>query len=234
MLTSGVVLEQKGSYFVFPELESIPYFSHGIVGRQGGFPDLPTDCTDAGRIVRIKQVHSDRVVTADEAGDRVPEADGIILTRPGTCSVIKTADCVPILIVNPHLRHIVLVHAGWRGTRSRITEKAVEKYLAGAPGDPSARQLTVAFGPAIRRCCYEVGPEVRDAFAAAGFPVERLFDGRRLGLVEANRFQAEQLHLNHFLDSGVCTCCDSDRFYSYRRNGTERRILTFAGFIGDP
>lgn len=221
-------------YFVFPELEEIPHFTHAIFGRQA----LPTDYTDAlqvleippANLVRIRQVHSDRVVTPEEAAGEIPDADGIILAQPGRFSLIKTADCVPILVVNPQLRHVILVHAGWRGTRSRVLSRAIERYLGEAPGHPDADQLIVAFGPAIRQCCYEVGSEVREAFEKQGFAVESLFRGRMLDLVKASRQQAESLGVGKFIDSRICTACTTDLFYSYRKEGTDDRILTFAGF----
>jgi YfiH family protein len=119
-------------------------------------------------------------------------------------------------------------HAGWRGTANRIVEKGVSKLLevSGA----KAEEVLIAFGPCIRKCCYEVGEEVKRAFAAARQEVSRIFSGPFLDLVEANRRQLFRLEVTRILDSNLCTACRTDVFYSYRRERTPSRIWTIAGF----
>ncbi len=91
-------------------------------------------------------------------------------------------------------------------------------------------ELVVAVGPSIRRCCYEVGPEVLEQFDRAGHDMNRIASGRQLDIAEANRAQAEELGIKHFLDSGMCTACRTDLFYSYRREGKTGRCWALAGF----
>ncbi len=115
-------------------------------------------------ITRIKQVHSDliREVHSGENDISVPvEADGIILTEPGIFGVIRTADCVPVILVHPESKTTAIVHAGWKGTCSRITRKAALRMLeltSAAPGE-----IKTLAGPCIHYCCYEVGTEVIEA-----------------------------------------------------------------------
>jgi copper oxidase (laccase) domain-containing protein len=91
----------------------------------------------------------------------------------------------------------------------------------------SAGDVHAAIGPSIRVCCYEVGDEVIGAFAASGRDVERISRagarGRRhLDLVEENRAQllASGVSAECIYDSRVCTVCENDRFYSFRKEGS--------------
>jgi YfiH family protein len=185
------------------------------------------------QVVQLKQIHSDRVIKIDgsyEHGAGPAQADGIQLARDGFFAVIKTADCAPVIAVHPKSRSVCALHAGWRGTRDRITKKALNRFLSETGASPD--ELTVAIGPSIRRCCYEVGPEVLEQFDRAGHEMSRIASGRQLDIVEANRVQVEDLGIERFLDSGMCTACRTDLFYSYRREGKTGRLWALAGFVG--
>jgi YfiH family protein len=129
-------------------------------------------------LVQMKQMHS-AVVHRVSAPPRGPLAgDGIITDTPGLLLAIKTADCVPVLIADVKRRVIGAFHAGWRGTAARIVEKGVgemRRQFGSAP-----RDLRAAIGPSIRRCCYQVGPEVRaefdSQFSYSGDLFEEVFD----------------------------------------------------------
>ncbi|HJS74053.1 MAG TPA: peptidoglycan editing factor PgeF, partial [Vicinamibacteria bacterium] len=150
--------------------------------------------------------------------------DGLVTDRTGVGLVVESADCVPLLFRASKEGAIAAVHAGWRGTLARIASRAVlrlKEDFGAAPED-----LVAVVGPAIRVCCYEVGDEVIDAFAGSGRDADRISRpgprGRRhLDLVEENRSQLEASGLlpERILDSRVCTRCESDRFYSFRREG---------------
>jgi len=234
-------------FFVFSELEAIPGLLHAFTTR--ATDDLVKDAPTPGevargkpvfletlgispeRVIQLKQIHSDRVITIDESYNQttMPEhADGIQLARAGFFAVIKTADCAPIIAVHPQSRSVCALHAGWRGTRDRIVSKALTRFLSETKADP--KDLIVAIGPSIRRCCYEVGPEVLEQFEQAGHDMARIASGRQLDIVEANRAQVEELEIGRFLDSGMCTACRTDLFYSYRREGKTGRLWALAGF----
>lgn len=186
------------------------------------------------RLVQLQQVHSDQVVTLPgEAAAQPPavcryRADGVILARPGYFSVIRTADCLPIIGIFAAQKRICAFHAGWRGTRDRIVGKGIRKFLKLTGAAP--QHLIVALGPCIQRCCYEVGPEVREQYVLGGHAVERVFFGRHLDLVEATRAQLEEAGVTTILESGMCTACRTDVFYSYRREGLTGRLWALAGF----
>ncbi|MGH9340655.1 MAG: peptidoglycan editing factor PgeF [Acidobacteriota bacterium] len=238
------------SYFVFKDLEDIPGFVHAVTSRRtdAQLKDAVVHGEVAPKkllflqrlnlqphqLILLKQIHSDHVVTIDEnfrqtsPDSYIGSADGIILTRPGYFSVIRTADCLPVLGVLPQEKKAFSFHAGWRGTCSRIAATGVQKFLQITGAQPE--DLTVALGPCIRKCCYEVGPELREKFAAAGHHVDRLFSAGHLDLVEANRVQLEELGIRRILDSGMCTACRTDLFYSYRKEGETGRLWTLGGF----
>lgn len=191
--------------------------------------DIPSD-----HLVTLRQVHSCRVVDALEVEGKV-EADALVCDTPGIYIGIFTADCVPILLFDCQHGVIAAVHAGWRGTLSRILTPTIDMMLAkGARID----DIEVIFGPAICRDCYEVGMELIEEFGAADFPMERIstIDTAKgkghIDLVEANIFTLETLGISaeRISRSNLCTRCDTDRFFSARRLGINSgRILTAIG-----
>ncbi len=187
-------------------------------------------------ITRVQQVHGTSVAVVRAGGARSSEglparADALITDDPTVALSVVVADCVPILIADRHRGVVSAVHAGWRGTCASMAIAAVKALQQHFGSDPA--HLVAAVGPSIGPCCYEVGVDVREAFAANGFPpdqVQRWFateaspasSGRiRLDLWSANRDQlvhagvpGEQIHL-----SRLCTVTAADRFFSYRREG---------------
>jgi polyphenol oxidase len=126
-------------------------------------------------LVTLRQFHSDVIHVAGGPSAEAPKADALIATAPGLLLGVQTADCVPILLADPRRRVVAAVHAGWRGTLARIAVKTLGRMSMEFGTRP--RDVVAALGPAIGRECYEVGPEVAQAFAAQ-FPVAaEWFDG---------------------------------------------------------
>jgi len=115
-------------------------------------------------LVTLRQFHSDVIHVAAAAGSEAPKADALITSTPGLLLGVQTADCVPILLVDTRRRVVAAIHAGWRGTLARIAVKTLGRMRAEFETRP--RDVIAALGPAIGRCCYEVGPEVAQGFAA--------------------------------------------------------------------
>jgi YfiH family protein len=182
------------------------------------------------------QEHSDRIMVLSEKGRPEEPADAVITMLSGVLVGVRVADCVPALIYDPNSGVVGAVHAGWRGTASRILEKTIrlmEKEFGASPAD-----MLLAIGPAIRRCCYEVGEEVlRKVITATGEAqnsnsFHSLKGGRHyVDLPLANRVQAGRAGIrpeNVWL-SGECSFCGPAKYHSYRREkGTGRQ----GGFIG--
>jgi polyphenol oxidase len=210
-------------------------------------------------LVTLHQVHSDIIRFVDSPVEPQLAGDGMITATPGLFLGLQTADCLPIILVDPKRRAIGVFHAGWRGTVKRIVEKGVgemRRRLGSRPSD-----LKAAIGPGIHGCCYEVGSEVREkfesqfAYAAKLFreveesdPVREkypmLFLTARapghsvlpkkifLDLVEANRQQllAVGVPAKSIEASPLCTNCRPDLLFSYRaEKGRTGRMMAVAG-----
>ena len=143
---------------------------------------------------------------------------------------VKTADCVPILLVDSRNRAVAAVHAGWRGTLLGVARGAA-LALRSAYGTLPA-DLNVAIGPAIGFCCYEVGEDVAGHFRSI-FPERGDLNGAaRLDLPEANRRQLVELGVpaEKIFQAGLCTRCNAAEFFSYRREGDGAgRMLSAVG-----
>jgi len=223
-----------------PALETVAGLVHGFERRRASaLPESREESRarvaavlrEKGRLLSLKQVHGVAVALAPFEG--TPEADAAVATAAGLILGIETADCLPVLLVDPARRFVAAVHAGWRGTASGVVGHAVGALVArGArPED-----LLAALGPGIGPCCYEVGDELRAAFGTDGgaffHPGPR---GRpHLDVRAANVAQLERAGIPseriHSVDD--CTSCRRDLYYSYRRDGAGAgRMISFVGFL---
>lgn len=172
--------------------------------------------------VTLQQIHSNCVVNANNLRtnqhDRQIEGDALITDLPGKSIGIRTADCVPILLLDPKNRAVAVIHAGWRGSAAEIAKQTLQSLTESFR--TKAEDLFAAFGPCIRSCCYEVGEEVAEKFSAL-FPEWGREDKARLklDLPEANRRQLLRggMREDRIFDSCLCTVCQPEQFYSYRR-----------------
>ena len=172
---------------------------------------------EADALVLARQVHEAGVLEAgpDDSGV-IGEADILVTRTPGRVLAILSADCVPVILHGDGV--VGVVHAGWRG----LVGGAIE---AGIAVVGSVTQAWV--GPAIHACCYEVGPEVVEAFTGAGLPIaghDRVDPGR--AAVAALR-RAGVVDIQAVTD---CTSCDP-RYFSYRRDGVTGRQGSFVGLV---
>jgi purine-nucleoside/S-methyl-5'-thioadenosine phosphorylase / adenosine deaminase len=130
---------------------------------------------DGAPLVTLRQFHSDVIHVVAAPCEEAPKADALITATPGLLLGVQTADCVPILLADTRRRVVAAIHAGWRGTLARIAVKALGRMKMEFGTHP--RNVVAALGPAIGRCCYEVGPEVAQAFAAQFPAAAEWFDG---------------------------------------------------------
>jgi YfiH family protein len=126
-------------------------------------------------LVTLRQIHSDVIHIAAAPVADAPKADALATRTPGLLLGVQTADCVPILLADTRQRVVAAIHAGWRGTLARIAVKTLGKMRMEFGTRPC--DVVAALGPAIGRCCYEVGPEVAQAFAAQFRAAADWFDG---------------------------------------------------------
>jgi len=257
-----------------PALSKLPWLIHAFSTTTGGISSLENEkvlnlgftdwdtCenilenrrrfqTAAGAedfpLVTLKQFHSDVIHLFNSTSTDPRKGDASITNHPNLLLAIQTADCVPILLVDPKKRAIAAIHAGWRGTLARIAAKTVGKMQMHFGTNPP--DLIAAIGPSIGPCCYEVGTEVATQFLSQFADAPAYFDEFRTGdepnpiqwlnmmppghqpppkgvlldLRKANRSQLLSAGLRpqniHTID--LCTACHPDLLFSYRKRGPQ-------------
>lgn len=220
-------------------LAGVPGLTHGFEQRLGpnGWETreqarerLTAALRGQGRLLLLHQVHGAALRLAPWEG--LPDADAGLALEPGLLLGIETADCLPVLLVDPVLRRVAAAHAGWRGSLAGVAGAAARALLerGSRPED-----LLAALGPCIGPCCYEVGEELREAFGPGSAAFFRLGPRGRphLDLRAANRRQLLELGLRPERLGQVddCTACRPERYHSYRRDGRGAgRMLSWVGF----
>lgn len=172
---------------------------------------------DPGDLVFVKQTHSAKVVFVDQTTKEncIPEADGLVTNCKNIALAVFTADCLSIFLYDAINSSIGLLHAGWRGTKDNIASEAIRLMQRKFNTDPS--NLRVGFGPCIRECCYQVSDQFKDSFAEDIIEKEGKY---YLDLISINKKQliAAGVKEDNISDCGICTLCESDGFFSYRKD----------------
>jgi len=219
--STRVALDTKGPSFI----------DYGFKGNAGGTVDARKRlCSaldiDFEKITFGEQVHGTSAVEVagdlvgaghDSPDTRIPSTDALFTSVPGVAVAVLTADCVPVLLADMASGGVAAVHAGWRGALAGIVENAVA-LMAGAAGSPP-ESLLAFIGPSIGPCCFEVKDEVTGSLPGgdACFLAER--GGSSFldlpGLVE-NRLRKTGVTAANINRAGICTCCNTDLFHSFR------------------
>lgn len=198
------------------------------------------DAMPEGIILPV-QTHSCNVAVARESQAEYPDTDALVTDKAGVMIGIRTADCVPVLLCDDVRRVVAAVHAGWRGTVGGITHKAVDVMVSEFGCRPA--DMHAIIGPSISPEAFEVGNEVVEQFMRAGFPknivlknplplAKRFGEGvpqrggegaSHIDLWKANQWllteagvPAKQIEV-----AGLCTCTNTNRFFSARREGID-------------
>lgn len=218
--------------------EGIPFLVHGFGTRHWRERDFQRvkELKDF-KLLFLRQIHSDRIhVIDDMPAGRLP-GDAMITRQKGVLLIIKTADCLPVLMVDRRQKVIAAVHCGWKSTSLGLIQKVVKRMEEHFGCDSSA--LLVAMGPCIGRNCYEVGDDVRQEFERNGFSLEAFqphlsWRGEYfLDLKRANGLQLMDVGVSESKISEVdlCTHCE-DALLSYRRDKkSSDRMLSFVGLL---
>jgi copper oxidase (laccase) domain-containing protein len=209
----------------FPALQAVTFCRHAFIERIPGI-DVSHDKAEALKrldavhreircqigisdwpLLTAQQIHGDKIAIVDQpaAGDKeFAGCDGIITNQKKIALGIHVADCCAVYIVDPKTPAIGLVHSGKKGTEAAIVSKAIQQMHDNLGSDPA--ELVVQLSPCIRPPHYEID------FAA------QIIEQCRAAGVKA-------IH-----DSGVCTACDVERYYSYRaEKGKTGRMLALLG-----
>ncbi len=191
---------------------------------------LVADALDAPELVFVRQVHGVGVQVVDgrPAGDdgTLPEADVLITDRAGKFLVVQVADCQAVLMFDRVRRVVANVHCGWRGSVANVAERAVEALRGRFGCDP--KDLLVGIGPSLGPCCAEF-VKYRQEIPSRFWAYRRdtvYFD---FWTMTRDQLTAAGVREDHIETSGLCTRCNSDRFFSYRG---EKRTGRFPAVIG--
>ena len=208
-----------------------PRFTGDTEDIYAGFrKELAISCElDSGQFVFPRQTHSDRVavVTSENFANTIDDTDALITNEPGIFICVQTADCVPILLFDPEKKVVAAVHAGWKGTISKIAKKTVEQMtetFGCNPGD-----IIAGIGPSIHMHAYEVGPEVIGSVEASfNNHTALLKPSMNSGKAFFDLWEANQTVLTeagipegNIELMGLCSFEQADLFYSARRDGTD-------------
>lgn len=197
--------------------------------------DLPEQVAENRALVRrllpaepswLNQIHGSGVVDAERVVG-VPDADAAVSRQSGAVCVVMTADCLPVLLCDRAGQVVGAAHAGWRGLHGGVIEATVSAMGV----DPS--DLLAWLGPAIGPDAFEVGGEVRDAFvsdctqSADAFRPARQGDKWLANIYLLARQRLGRLGVTAVYGGDTCTVRDSERFFSYRRDGVTGRMGSF-------
>lgn len=173
------------------------------------------------------QTHSDNINIINkvhEQGwnsleDTIGNCDALITNQSNIMLTILTADCVPILLFDPKQKVIAAIHAGWKGTQQQISSKTVEKMQKEFESHPS--DIIAGVAPSIGKCCYEVDWNVAKYFEHIENAYENRGEKQMLDLPHINKVQLLEAGLieAHIEMSNVCTACEVEDYFSYRKEG---------------
>lgn len=172
----------------------------------------------------LQQVHGNRVIDAGNWQSGI-EADAIYTDQAGQVCAVMTADCLPVLFTDRTGSQVAAAHAGWRGLLAGVLENTVARFS----GEPKTIQAWL--GPAIGPQQFEVGIEVFDAFTAEDAKAEQAFSRRDkqhflADLYQLARQRLARLGVTAVFGGDYCTVTDSERFFSYRRDGRTGRMAS--------
>lgn len=232
--------EKKSNLFIgrFGHLYRNSIIDHGFSTRRGGISNFPYDSLNLGyqtgdaqhnieenrkrffqaieiiseQVAVPEQIHDNQIAKVDNPG-HFPETDGLITNVPRIVLSIQTADCLPIFLLDPVRPAIGLIHAGWRGTEAKISQKAVKAMSDHFETKPD--DLQIFFGPSIGPCCYNIGPDVAEHFS------NKYITKGKLNLWKCNMDQLIQMGMSshQIRMSRLCTACHPEWFFSHRRSG---------------
>jgi len=231
----------KIRWLSFPFFQKFDFLSHGFIiknKKQNLSTPVKKNTTkrlikqissEEKQIVVPQQVHGSGCMTIKKGEElkKKYKTDALLTNRKDIFLTVSVADCLPIFVFEPKRKVVGLIHAGWRGTLLGIVPETVRKTKNEFGCKP--QDLTVLFGPAIQKCCYETSEAIAILFDDDCL-IRSPHEKPKLDLIKAN--------LKQFLNCGVkrekifvtndCTYCKADMFHSFRRDGEKSgRMIAF-------
>lgn len=173
---------------------------------------------------QANQVHKTELLWCRGEGKMHSQQVDILMTnRSNTAVAVRVADCLPVLLADPESGIVAAVHAGWRGTAAGIVRNAVEAMLKhGAQHE----NLLAALGPCIGSCCFAIGKDTAEA-------LKKSTAGANDCLIQTSEIHADLAAINvlQLIETGLkkshievnkaCTACQTENFFSFRRDGKQ-------------
>jgi len=232
-------------YFTLAPLEQITSIAHAFSTRliqnnavdKGGYEEkenrsLLCEALDINpaKLVVGRQIHGNSVAVVKEKMEHII-ADAFITDQPGLALAVLTADCLPIIIIEKNRPSVGIVHAGRQGTLLRVVTHALTQMVRLFKA--VAQDCLISIGPGIGPCCYEIPLGLARPFQESFDYWEEFLWERRggfftLDLIKANQLQLMELGIKerNIFTLNLCTCCNPELFYSYRREkGDSPRML---------
>jgi YfiH family protein len=189
-----------------------------------------------GQVVSPSLVHGAHVevVGRDHVGTIQAETDALVTGTPGVPLMMLFGDCMPLVLFDPVRRVVGIAHAGWRGVAAGVAEATIRTMAERLGCNPS--NVWAGIGPTIGPCCYEVGSDVAAEIESAcppGAGVVRRANGRfHADLPAAVSAQLRAAGVEQIEDTGLCTACRVDEFFSHRaERGRTGRFGTAIGLL---
>jgi len=189
-------------------------------------------CFDLENMVLSDQVHGDicKIVNSSDKGkgtvyeSDIQGVDALVTNCKDVALCIFTADCVPVFLFDTVKNVVALCHGGWRGIINGIVPKTIEIMRSNFGSSP--HDIMAAIGPSIGPCCFKVGHDVvkkfEDTFKVSSDIIIEHGGEYKINLWNAVTMQLkiEGLKGQNIFSSELCTSCNKDKFYSYRRDGS--------------
>ena len=173
----------------------------------------------------LKQIHGNKVIQIHTGSSATVEADGCFTKQESNVCAVLTADCLPILITDKAGTTVAAIHAGWRGLANGIIDVALR-----ALGLPN-HSLLVWLGPAIGPTKFEVGEDVKSIFSEQAYNTDLAFKPKTankwlLDIYQIARYNLIRNGVEQIYGGDQCTFSQSDRYFSYRRDGVTGRMAS--------
>ena len=196
-----------------------------IVGRAAGVQPVWLNQVHGTRVIDVAGDGTHSTHGTHGATDLPPEADAALTRRTGTACTVMTADCLPVLFCDDAGTVVAAAHAGWRGLLAGVLENTVSAM------EVPPNELMAWLGPAIGPRAFEVGDEVRTAFVAASSEAAPAFQAVAGGKWLADIYLLARMRLagqgvERVFGGNFCTVTETDRFFSYRRDGQTGRMAS--------
>lgn len=226
-------------YYTFDKIDSsrVQHLFSSRIGWEGENRLINQIFKSDKKVISLRQVHGDQVEIIDRRfvdnwkEGRLVDGDGLLTDRDDLILKTYHADCTPLYFIDYSKNVVGLAHAGWKGTFKNIMGRMLDKMQSVYGCNKS--NIWVYIGPAIKSCCYEVGEDLYKDFSLSYGNYREAFSAR----CGKYYLDSQIINFNQALDCGLdkskvylepmCTSCNVDKLYSYRReNGTKGRLIT--------